>query len=549
MIRYVCKYTPLELFAGFHESHALLDHVPGDHSVSEQIIHPNLCGYGKAVLDSVLTSPVEALFLVNCCDVMRRVYDEIKRSGACQFLFLMDLPHLCEGCGIELLADELLRLKDALAAYLGKSFHKQAFLSAFTQPEIIKGPTIGLCGVRFEKPLKDAIQSRLPLPVRDLTCTEMRQVPPISDTENENDLFLRYAEALLSQFPCRRMGDLVKRRQLYDDPNLAGVIFHSIKFCDFSGFEYAEQKKFLSVPILRLETDYTRQNEGQLISRIEAFAETIASAKTGRDKDPVPEKTSFAAGIDSGSATTSVVILDAKKNIVSSVVMKTGSSAQQSAQACLAEALNRAGLKKDQLGRIVRTGYGRSFINIHGETVTEITCHAVGAHFLDPNARTVIDIGGQDLKVIRIDKNGTVQNFVMNDKCAAGTGRFLEMMARTLNLTDEEMSKMGLNWKEEITISSMCTVFAESEVVSLIAQNKAVEDIIHGLNKAVASKIAALAGRLGHEEGYILTGGVAKNEGVARAIEEKLHVKLTICDEAQICGALGAALIALRASD
>ena len=131
------------------------------------------------------------------------------------------------------------------------------------------------------------------------------------------------------------------------------------------------------------------------------------------------------------------------------------------------------------------------------KSITEITCHAKGAHFLYPQVRTVIDIGGQDSKVIAIAPDGSVTNFVMNDKCAAGTGRFLEMMARTLELSLEEISTVGLQWKEEITISSMCTVFADSEVVSLVAQNKALPDIVHGLNQSVASRAAALYRRAG----------------------------------------------------
>lgn len=156
-----------------------------------------------------------------------------------------------------------------------------------------------------------------------------------------------------------------------------------------------------------------------------------------------------------------------------------------------------------------------------------------------------MDIGGQDSKVICLDESGGVTNFVMNDKCAAGTGRFLEMMARTMEMSLDEMSKAGLHYKEDITISSMCTVFAESEVVSLIAQNKPTDDIVHGLNKAVASKTAALAKRVGGEERYMMTGGVSKNQGLVKTLEEKLGTTLVVSEKAQLCGALGAALFAM----
>ena len=254
----------------------------------------------------------------------------------------------------------------------------------------------------------------------------------------------------------------------------------------------------------------------------------------------------FVAGIDSGSTSTDVVILDENQKIKASVIIPTGGGANISAEEALKEALEKADLSADDISNIVKTGYGRDYIEAGDNSITEITCHAKGAHFLDPSARTVIDIGGQDSKVIKIDENGAVLNFVMNDKCAAGTGRFLEMMARALGFGLDEMSTADQNWKEEIHISSMCTVFAESEVVSLVAQNKEVADIVHGLNHSVAAKVSSLAKRVAPEEGYIMTGGVANNQGVVKALEETLGAKLFICEEAQLCGALGAALFALE---
>ena len=156
----------------------------------------------------------------------------------------------------------------------------------------------------------------------------------------------------------------------------------------------------------------------------------------------------------------------------------------------------------------------------------------------------MIDIGGQDSKVIRLDENGAVTNFVMNDKCAAGTGRFLEMMARTMEMSMEEMSRKGLDWKQDVQISSMCTVFAESEVVSLIARNRDPADIIHGLNQSIAGRTAALVKRVGGEPGYMMTGGVARNRGVVEVLEKKLGEKIVVSEYAQRAGAIGAALFA-----
>ena len=248
-------------------------------------------------------------------------------------------------------------------------------------------------------------------------------------------------------------------------------------------------------------------------------------------------------GIDIGSTASKVVVEGDKKE---HFVLPTGWSSKETCEKIKNKLLEMGVDVTSDDTKVVATGYGRIAVDFADHVITEITCHARGAHFLDPKVRTVVDIGGQDSKVIRLNEDGSVKNFVMNDKCAAGTGRFLEMMARTLGLSLEEMSTMGLEWKENIVISSMCTVFAESEVVSLVAQNKAVSDIIHGLNMSVASKVGALAARLGQDNPgeYMMTGGVAKNKGITNALEEKLGAKLYICDEAQLCGALGAALFA-----
>lgn len=238
--------------------------------------------------------------------------------------------------------------------------------------------------------------------------------------------------------------------------------------------------------------------------------------------------------------------MDCSGKLVGWAIVPTGAGAAAGAQQALEQALAMAKLTENDLAVRVSTGYGRDYISAQGGTsITEITCHARGAHHLDADVRTVIDIGGQDSKVIRIDETGAVQSFVMNDKCAAGTGRFLEMMARTMQLPLEKMSALGLQWKGDVTISSMCTVFAESEVVSLIAKSTPPADIIHGLNKSVAGKTAALAKRAGGGPKYMMTGGVARNAGVVRELEKALGAPVEVSEYSQLCGSLGAALFAL----
>ncbi len=249
------------------------------------------------------------------------------------------------------------------------------------------------------------------------------------------------------------------------------------------------------------------------------------------------------AGMDIGSMTTETVILRDSR-ILSFRIIPTGANSRKAAERSLSLALEEAGLRPEELAGIVSTGYGRASFPGAAKTITEITCHARGAFFVNPRTRTVIDIGGQDSKVIRLDSRGRNVDFQMNDKCAAGTGRFLEVMAHALEIGVEDLGRLSLSAPRTIKISSMCTVFAESEVVSLIAADQPKEVIIRGLHDSIADRILGLVNRVGIEEEVTLTGGVAKNQGVARALEERLGIKLFIPPEPQITGALGAALLA-----
>lgn len=541
---YVCKYTPIELLEAFGGECQNLNEMPQGFDHADQIAHPNICGFGKALLEAVMSGKVKELVLVNCCDTIRSVCDILKDSGKLDFLYMIDVLHCDAECSRERTAVQLKGLAKAYGEYKGTTFDKEKFRQAFQKPERIIKPHISVLGARMGNELFDMVQKSMPYPVENDTCVNNRSVgetEPPADLEFD-ELMAWYAKELLGQIPCMRMMDHSGRKRLYNDPGLKGIIYHTVKFCDFYSFEYAQIKQNVTVPLLKIESDYTVQSSGQLLTRLEAFAESMNMEEL-EEKERKMGKGYF-AGIDSGSTSTDVVILDKDQNIVTGIILPTGAGAAIGAERALEEALEDAGLQREDIDAMVTTGYGRTAISDGDKSITEITCHARGAHFLNPEVRTVIDIGGQDSKVIRLDENGAVANFVMNDKCAAGTGRFLEMMARTMEMSLDDMGKTGLSYKEDITISSMCTVFAESEVVSLIAQNKATDDIVHGLNKAVASKTAALAKRVGGEERYMMTGGVSKNQGLVKTLEEKLGTTLVISDKAQLCGALGAALFA-----
>jgi predicted CoA-substrate-specific enzyme activase len=250
------------------------------------------------------------------------------------------------------------------------------------------------------------------------------------------------------------------------------------------------------------------------------------------------------AGIDVGSISTEAVVVDDSGVVVGLSVGYTGADGAAAAERALSEAVQRSGLNRSDLVHLVATGYGRERVRGADDAVTEITCHARGAYSLFRSTRTVVDIGGQDSKVIRVDDNGRVADFQMNDKCAAGTGRFLEVMARALEVELKDMGPLGLQSRHRIRVSSVCTVFAESEVVGLIASGTPREDIIHGIHNAVADRTQGLLGRVGLAPELTVTGGVAKNIGLIEVLRERLGIDLNIPDEPQIAGALGAALIA-----
>lgn len=491
-----------------------------------------------------MAGEVKELVLVNCCDTIRSVYDILEDSGKLDFLYLVDILHSDGTCSRARTAVQLKGLARAYGAYKGTAFNEEKFRAAFVRPHQLHEPYLTVLGARMGRELFSMVQEAMPLPVQNNSCVHNRSVGEEQPPEGlDFDALMEwYAGELLHQLPCMRMLDNTGRKQLYHDPNLRGIIYHTVKFCDFYSFEYAELKQHAAVPLLKIESDYTVQSSGQLLTRLEAFAESIDPAQC--EGKEISMGKGYFAGIDSGSTSTDVVILNRDREIVTDIILPTGAGAAIGAERALEEALKHAGLERNDIDALVTTGYGRTAIEQGDKSITEITCHARGAHYLDPEVRTVIDIGGQDSKVIRLNEDGSVANFVMNDKCAAGTGRFLEMMARTMEMSLDEMSVTGLEYGEDITISSMCTVFAESEVVSLIAQNKATDDIVHGLNKAVAAKTASLAKRVGGAEKYMMTGGVSKNKGLVKTLEERLGTELVISDKAQLCGALGAALFA-----
>ncbi|MDR3597762.1 acyl-CoA dehydratase activase [Clostridium sp.] len=563
MIGYTCKYTPIEIFTSLRVETKRIEPNVTSYDKAETMMHNNLCSYVKGVLEDVIMYDYEGVILTSCCDSARRLYDTLKDNFPNKFIYMLDLPRKVNEESIRIYENVVKEMVHAYEEFSQRRFHEKKLKEVCDSLKCdhikpTSGINIGLMGARCNDGIIELVKKYNTNVLFNISCTgDERKY----NLKGEN-IYNEYISDLLGKLPCLHMTDISERNDFLEKQkeNLDGIIYHTVKFCDIYSYEYADIKENYDIPVLKVETDYTKQCEGQIKTRVEAFIESLnAKNEIGDDmekdiNDNLKSKDAegnsnnikYVMGIDSGSTSTNAVIINNNKEIVAYTVVRTGAKSSESAKRALEEVLIKAGLNREILSLIVSTGYGRVSITFADKEVTEISCHGKGAHYLNPRIRTIIDIGGQDSKVIKLNEKGEVIDFAMNDKCAAGTGRFLEMMARTLEIDIKEMGPESLSWKEDIKISSMCSVFAESEVISLIAQNKEKADIIHALNQSIASRTNALLGRVGKDSEFMMTGGVAQNIGVVKALEEKVGEKLFISDEPEIVGAIGAALFGLE---
>lgn len=567
MIGYVCKYTPVELLSALSAEPVRMASRAASFDRAEASMHPNMCSYVKGVYEEFASGAYEGLVLTTCCDSVRRLYDVLRERFPDRFLFLLDLPRSSSPAARALFADGVLELMESYRAFSGHEFKRECLVDLLVgqHAAAVGGPAagrggrrvrVGLLGARHDAAL-DRVLADAGLEVAfDLSCVGLVRDVGLDRAHAEQlddaALVRAYASRLLDQVPCVRMADIEARERFLRQRigQVDGLVCHTVKFCDIYSYEYARLHARADVPILKIETDVTRQSSGQIRTRVEAFAESLRAAKgiegiIVRRRHEKGEKM-HVLGIDSGSTSTNAAILDGDGKLVASEVIRTGARASDSAARIRGLVLAKAGLAPDDLDLTVSTGYGRVSVDFADLDVTEISCHGKGAWYFNPQIRTILDIGGQDSKAIRLDDNGEVAEFVMNDKCAAGTGRFLEAMARTLEVDIADLGPLSFESKRDVEISSMCTVFAESEVISLIADDVDKEDIAHGVHAAIAGKAFSLMKRVGLEPAYMMTGGVAKNPGVVAAVEELLGEKLWICEEPEIVGAVGAALFGLE---
>ncbi|MCP4759852.1 MAG: 2-hydroxyglutaryl-CoA dehydratase [Planctomycetes bacterium] len=253
----------------------------------------------------------------------------------------------------------------------------------------------------------------------------------------------------------------------------------------------------------------------------------------------------YAAGVDVGSTQTKAAIVNEDRELIATALIDTGSNVIVAAESVFEKALKSSGISNTEVEYVIGTGYGRYRVTFGNDQVTEISCHGRGAVHMFPNTRTVVDMGGQDTKAIKVGETGEIEDFCMNDKCAAGTGRFLGAAAAALELSLDELGPTALRYTKPVKISTTCTVFAESEVLSWLGKGKKVEDILWGVHESIATRSAGLMRRVGIKDEITFTGGVTRNTAMVQALEERLDKKLNISDDSHYMGALGAALFAM----
>ena len=545
-----CSLLPTELIISLgHEAHFVKADELEKFKTSEHhcAFHENLCSYSKVLHDYFVGnhSKFDLIIIPTSCDALKKLSNALHEIVPAEKLYVLDVPQNKGASAERYLAMQLRKLVSEIEKEPSQKVTLTPIPTLSPQRRECK---IGILGANVPLKVLENSLNKFNLEaiylnhclVKSYSDNELKAIARKEDIEG-------YAHEFLKKNSCPRTNDYNYKKELKDriqSEDIKGLIINTLKFCDFQHFDYRYFKKELEIPMLILEHELEANYEGQIMTRLEAFFEGITKKTKTKNKAPDGLK-GFFVGIDSGSHATKLVCIDGEGKIVSKQIATTGTSVKKSVRKVLSE-LAKDGIDRKKITRIVATGYGRNNVEDADEIITEISCHAVGAHHILGRGGTIIDIGGQDSKAIRIDDEGRVVQFAMNDKCAAGTGRFLEVMANKLEMGLEDFAKLALNANKSVLVSSMCSVFAESEVISLIASGKSKEEIAKGIHKAIADRTASLSRRVNGMPPYYMAGGVSKNGSLVRELEDCLGSKIEVIEGPQFTGALGAALFALK---
>ncbi|MGB9820509.1 MAG: acyl-CoA dehydratase activase [Pseudothermotoga sp.] len=556
MIVYNCPLVPFEFFKALGIQSRRIENT----GCEFDRLSPNLCSLCRRSVASIDKNDV--LVWIDSCDSSRRTSDFLKLTNK---IFELHVPVTSDEEAVSRLSDDLKILWRSLKAVFGNvsdeklyevhsDFQKQMALLEKTLREDLneakrlyeqiisekwvgstqrRGKPILILGAPVEENIVKIIEESGGYAING-TCSGPYSM--ISQIPDRSNVFKNIAYRILNKkLVCMRSAFKRDISKLIDTTKPEAIVLHTIKFCDFYSFDEKELRK-TKIPFVVVEDDLTSLANAQMKTRIEALIELLSHQENG-----IPERFELFVGIDSGSTTTKIVVLDAQAKPLYKNTVKTGAYPVLTAKGLYEEVLAKFKVPRSKI-YLVSTGYGRASLDFANERVTEITCHAKGVHFFLPKVKTIIDIGGQDSKVIRVE-DGQVVEFAMNDKCAAGTGRFLEVMANVLDTPLQKIGKLSLEHKNEVDISSVCTVFAESEVVSLRASGHTREDILYAVHKAIAKRVGTMYERIKGTQPVALTGGVALNEGLKVALERVLNIEIQIPPEPVLTGAFGAAVI------
>lgn len=552
-----CSLLPVEMFIskGFTPHYLTPEELGCENTGTHYChFHENICSYAKLLFEylSKREAEFDVIVVPASCDAMKKLYSSLLEKVPKKKLFFLDHPRAKTPDAAAFYASQLA----ALEKFLGPV---ATIVACHPEPQakdlMTSSTKIGILGSNiYSGVLIDVLKAHNAEPVYLNQClSKLRPDDKILGMYGQVAEPLKIAQVLLEKNICPRTHDEAGRQKIINDikaQGIKGVVVNSLKFCDFYPFEYIFLKESLGpdFPILITENDLMSKDEGQISTRLSAFLERIGGAAFTSKKAKIKGQKAEACfvGLDSGSHSTKGVCIDGSGEILAYEIIPTGTKVRDAAMKCLENLLKKAGKTRKDVNKITSTGYGRQCIEFADGSVTEITCHAVGANHVLKEPATIIDIGGQDSKAISFDGQGNVKKFVMNDKCAAGTGRFLEVMANKLHMDIGEFSKLAMETDKHVSVTSMCSVFAESEVISLLADGHGKERIAKGIHKSIAGRTASLVKRIEGEPPYYMTGGVARNKALLEELSEALGSKIKPLDNPQIMGALGAAIYSLR---
>ena len=571
MVAYVCKYAPAEVLAGFSQEAVKIR--PEDFlNADVNIPAGSVCPCARAALAGILQGDFSELIMTASCSCMKKIAAMAEQSGR-KKVYLLDMPSPDAQPG-----EYEAEIKKFIQSYVvehnvGLDMEKftDKLQAAPRWPDFIHVAITGCCVPQW---FIEAFNKMSTIPLVDYTCMQpVRYFDNIEDRGGTAALSW-YASQLLAQVPGSWVRDEVQRENFLKDKNIYGLLNNTMSGCDYYNSEY--MSLLTEVPVERVNVPLGKTMDKAVISKLHAFLKTNGWLKplpkpagaaveqpapssleqSAQKAQTIPSQTErveqeimegdFYAGIDSGSATTKVVILDKDKKIIASGVMSTGGSPEKSAHMVLNALLTQKKIPRASVKKIVATGEGRNAVPSDAD-ISEINCQAKGVSFIFPGVSTVIDVGGREYKLIQVDSDGKVMDFIMNENCAAGTGKFLEMTAKRLNIRLNDFSSLNGKWKEDLAIKSTCAVFMEGEVQSFISQGKQTADIIHAVNGALAKRFIGIIASEGYPPAYVLTGGVARDSGLVAELSDRLGEPIFVPDDPQTTSALGAALFALEA--